>query len=130
MSEEEKAEFEREHGDFIKEQVAKHHPNLVNNKALIAVLLDPSNAKLLKSTSQEESLAALKSPDLLEDETQFNAFLTALENDVNTLGGLKESVAHVHKEVEKYQKSLTKYPNVVLALVDKMGAIAKENPSA
>lgn len=130
LSESDREKFERQHGDFLKSGLEKH-PLLLQKQDLIKVLFVlPDNLNLLKNVLQGDSLAALQSDDLLEDEQKFDSLLSALDSDVLLLDELKESVSANRHQAQSYVDELSQYPATIQYLFSKLGNVIKDNASA
>lgn len=122
-----KSPFEKEHDDFI--NALQSSPVLVNNKSLITVLFRIENKFLFNKVMQGDSLKALKSSKLLKEKKQYDAFIKALEEDVEALATFKTTANEIEALVKRYKKECTRFSAVLVLLVEKIANLVSVSPN-
>jgi hypothetical protein len=109
------------------EAMLNTYPAIVFNKDLITVL--QKNPKFMQSLSKPEVLAAISSPELLDDDRKLDLVFKSLNEDIENLVKFKTQTVAVQKELSDKKLALSEYPNTFVELYKKINEIAKENPS-
>jgi hypothetical protein len=127
MQPDERMVFETLHGkEFL--EIYDKYPGIDVNKPLINKLF--ANPQFFNDLAQGTALEAAKNNQFLDDKLLREAFLEALEKDVQAFASFKIQTQNIQKELSKNEADFRSYPKVFAALYEKINKLVTENPNS